>query len=185
MELINAIADYKASDLDNIIATLFTYKTGKIIFTGIGKNSFVAAKEAATYSSIGLSSFFVDAVHMVHGDFGMVGPDDIIVALSKSGDTSELVHTLKYLKENIKVSSIVTVDFNENSKMAQYADFAVHLPSVKEMDEWNKVPTNSILFLQWYLDNLGIQAMKKSDFELDDFVLTHPGGTIGQTEVHS
>lgn len=177
MELINAIKNF---ELPIDIVDAITNCSGKLIFTGIGKNSFVAAKSAATFSSIGVPSFYVDAVHMVHGDFGMISENDIIIALSKSGNTEELVHTVKYL-ENLKYKSLITIDFSESSEISKYSDYALHLQSTKEMDKWNKVPTNSLLFMQYCIDKIGIAVMEKKNFTLAEFILTHPGGSIGQS----
>jgi len=185
MELINAITKFNESsqkEIDKIVCIIKKCK-GKVIFTGIGKNSFIAAKEAATFSSIGIPSFYVDAVHMVHGDFGMIEKNDVVIALSKSGNTSELCHTLDYMYKNIFYSKLITIDFNENSEISKYSDAEIHLPKINEMDQWDKVPTNSILFMQYVIDKIGIKVMNKKNFKLTDFVKTHPGGSIGKTKV--
>jgi arabinose-5-phosphate isomerase len=160
---------------------------GKVIFTGIGKNVYACEKLAASYSSIGIPSFFMDAVHAVHGDLGVLGDNDLLVCLSKSGNTSELVNTLTYINANKDkfTFKIVGIDCNvsgvENG-FDKFCNFAIHVNTYNEIDSLNLVPTVSAIVLQIVGDIVGVYAAESAlGFNKDVFKLNHPGGTIGQT----
>lgn len=161
-------------------------RKGKVIFTGIGKNVYACEKLAASYSSIGIPSFFMDAVHAVHGDLGVLGDNDLLICLSKSGNTSELVNTLSYIKSQSKFTfNIIGIDCNvsgiENG-FDKYCNYAIHINTYKEIDSLNMVPTVSAIVLQIVGDIVGVYAAETAlGFNKDLFKLNHPGGTIGQT----
>ena len=160
---------------------------GKIIFTGIGKNVFACQKLAASYSSIGIPSYFVDAVHAAHGDLGTIGENDLIIALSKSGNTSELINMLNHLTNNKDrfPNKIIGIDCH-NSVVTEngfeiHCDKVIHLWCVEEIDEMDLVPTVSAVLLQIIGDIVGVGAAEILGLNKKIFRLNHPGGTIGET----
>lgn len=159
---------------------------GKVIFTGIGKNVYACQKLAASFSSIGIPSFFMDAVHAVHGDLGVIGNNDMLICMSKSGNTSELVNTLIHLHNNKERFNfpIIGIDCNiseiENG-FDQYCDYTIHINSFEEIDSMNIVPTTSAIILQIVGDIIGVYSAESLGFNREIFKLNHPGGTIGQT----
>lgn len=159
---------------------------GKVIFTGIGKNVYACQKLAASFSSIGIPSFFMDAVHAVHGDLGVIGNNDMLICMSKSGNTSELINTLIHLHNNKERFNfpIIGIDCNiseiENG-FDKYCDYTIHINGFEEIDSMNIVPTTSAIILQIVGDIIGVYSAESSGFNSQIFKLNHPGGTIGQT----
>lgn len=166
-------------EMDVFSITEDVLSADKLIFTGVGKNSFVAAKTAAMFSSLSLPAFYLDATHMLHGDFGAISKDDIVVALSKSANTLELYNAIGYLHKNIPHKKVISINFNKNGKINEVSDEVVILPDVYEKDPWDIVPTTSILVLQYYLDKVAIEAAKVKNITLEMFKNNHPGGSIG------
>lgn len=161
---------------------------GRVVFTGIGKNVYACQKLAASYSSIGIPSFFLDAVHAVHGDLGVLRPGDLLIAQSKSGNTSELVNTLIHLDNNkehfkIKTWGIDCKGFNTGTQNGfdKLCDETIHLDVESEIDTLNMVPTVSALVLQAIGDIVGVSAAEDLGFNGELFAINHPGGTIGKT----
>jgi arabinose-5-phosphate isomerase len=159
---------------------------GKVIFTGIGKNVYACQKLAASFSSIGIPSFFMDAVHAVHGDLGVIGNNDMLICMSKSGNTSELINTLIHLYNNKERFNfpIIGIDCNVSGTkngFDQYCDYTIHINSFEEIDSMNIVPTTSAIILQIVGDLIGVYSAEALGFNRELFKLNHPGGTIGQT----
>jgi arabinose-5-phosphate isomerase len=157
---------------------------GKIIFTGIGKNVFACQKLAASYSSIGIPTFFLDAVHAVHGDLGIVGDKDLIIAMSKSGNTSELTNMLEHLQWNLDrfPSPVWGLDCGKlNNGFDNLCDETIHLYVPMEIDEMNLVPTVSAIMLQIAGDLVGVAAAEQLGLNSEIYGYNHPGGTIGKT----
>ena len=154
---------------------------GKIFFTGVGKNGHVAAKAASTFSSIGLPCFYINPVDSVHGDMGVINEDDIIVAISKSGNTEELIHFLYHVKH--KNCKIVTLHSNPNNSCldCSYLDIDLHVDD--EADNLNVVPTSSIAVFTVFLQSIACEIADINDLTLDEFVSNHPGGSIGQIKL--
>lgn len=160
---------------------------GKVIFTGIGKNVYACQKLAASYSSIGIPSFFMDAVHAVHGDLGVLGNNDVLICMSKSGNTSELANTLAYIhanKERFKFD-VLGIDCNVSgvpNAFDKYCHDVIHINTHNEIDKLNLVPTVSAIILQMVGDILGVATAEEIlGFNREVFKLNHPGGTIGIT----
>lgn len=175
----------KMEQLKDLIVKTVNNK-GKVIFTGIGKNVYACEKLAASYSSIGIPSFFLDAVHAVHGDLGVLSDNDLLICLSKSGNTSELINTLSYIKSQDKFKfTVVGLDCNTSNQQNgfdRFCDLTIHVNTYKEIDSLNLVPTVSAIVLQIVGDIIGVYAAESSlGFNSELFKLNHPGGTIGQT----
>ncbi len=150
---------------------------GKIIFSGVGKNSFICKKAAATFSSVGLPSFFVDPTGVSHGDAGQIGKKDILIVISNSGNTNELTNLLKFANRiRIKIIGIAS---NPKSMLLKASDVKILYPKLKEADPNNIVPTSSTSFTLLLCDCLATTIMEKKKFTKENFFLYHKGGNLG------
>lgn len=163
--------------VDNLIDTIMSCD-GKIIFTGIGKNGHVAAKATSTFCSIGVHAFFLNPVDSVHGDMGVVNDRDVIISVSKSGNTEELLVFLKNVRR--KNCKIVSIHSNENNHSLQYSNFDVNLHVDSEADHLNIVPTSSIAIFTVFLQSIACEISRRKGLTLEEFVFNHPGGSIGK-----
>jgi len=174
MEWIDSIAAHEFVDL------LLNCR-GKIFFTGVGKNGHVAAKATSTFSSIGLPCFFINPVDSVHGDMGVINKGDILVAISKSGNTEELLHFLKHVEH--KKCKIVSIHSNPENKSLKYSSLDIDLKVREEADHLNIVPTCSIAVFTVFLQSVACEISQRKQLTLEQFVKNHPGGSIGKTKI--
>tara|TARA_B100000575_G_C23095260_1_gene631677 strand:+ start:640 stop:1617 length:978 start_codon:yes stop_codon:yes gene_type:complete len=150
---------------------------GKVIFSGVGKNSFICKKAAATFSSVGLPSFFVDPTGVSHGDAGQIEKKDILIIISNSGNTNELTNLLKFANRfRIKIIGIAS---NPKSMLLKASDIKIIYPKLKEADPNNIVPTSSTSFTLLLCDCLATTIMEKKKFTKENFFLYHKGGNLG------
>ena len=150
---------------------------GKVIFSGVGKNSFICKKAASTFSSVGIPSFFVDPTGVSHGDAGQIEKKDILIIISNSGNTSELNNLLKYANRfRIKIIGIAS---NNKSMLLKASDVKILYPKLKESDPNNIVPTTSTSFTMMFCDCLATTIMEKRKFTKENFFLFHKGGNLG------
>ena len=150
---------------------------GKVIFSGVGKNSFICKKAAATFSSVGIPSFFVDPTGVSHGDAGQIEKKDILVVISNSGNTSELYNLLKYANRfRIKIIGIAS---NPKSMLLNASDIKILYPKLKEADPNNIVPTTTTSFVMLLCDCIATTVMEKRKFSKENFFLYHKGGNLG------
>ena len=152
---------------------------GKIIFSGVGKNSFICKKAAATFSSTGIPSFFVDPTGVSHGDAGQIEKKDILIIISNSGNTSELTNLLKFANRfRIKIIGIAS---NAKSMLLKASDIKILYPKLREADPNNIVPTSSTSFVMLLCDCFATTIMEKRKFTKEKFSLFHKGGNLGAT----
>ena len=150
---------------------------GKIIFAGIGKSGLIARKTSATFSSVGIPSFFCDPAQALHGDMGQIEKKDILIIFSYSGNTSELTNMLKYANRyRIKVIGVAS---KPNSILLKASDIKINLPKVKESDLTGMVPTSSTSLTLLLGDCLATTVMYQKKFSKEKFKVFHPGGNIG------
>ena len=150
---------------------------GKVIFSGVGKNSFICKKAAATFSSVGIPSFFVDPTGVSHGDAGQIEKKDILIIISNSGNTAELKNLLKFANRfRIKIIGIAS---NINSMLLKASDIKILYPKLKESDPNNIVPTTSTTFVMMLCDCLATTIMSEKKFTKENFFLYHKGGNLG------
>ena len=150
---------------------------GKVIFSGVGKNSIICKKAAATFSSVGVPSFFVDPTGVSHGDAGQLEKKDILVIISNSGNTIELTNLLKYANRfRIKIIGIAS---NSNSMLVKSSDVKIIYPKLRESDPNNIVPTTSTSFVMILCDCIATTIMEKRKFTKERFFLYHKGGNLG------
>jgi arabinose-5-phosphate isomerase len=152
---------------------------GKVICAGIGKSGLIARKVAATLSSVGISSFFLNPSEANHGDLGQIDKRDLLLVFSYSGNTSEISNMLRYANRfNIK---IIGVSSKRDSLLLKASDIKLLLPQVKESDPTGMVPTTSTSITLLMGDCLAVALMNKLNFSKERFKIFHPGGNIGQT----
>ena len=152
---------------------------GKVIFAGIGKSGLIARKISATFSSVGIPSFFCDPAQALHGDMGQIEKKDILIIFSYSGNTSELTNMLKYAnRSRIKIIGVAS---KPDSLLLKASDVKLILPKVKESDVTGVVPTSSTSITLLLGDCLATTVMHKRNFSKEKFKIFHPGGNIGSS----
>ena len=152
--------------------------TGKIIVTGVGKSGHIGAKIAATFSSTGTPSFFVNPLDVYHGDLGVMMPGDVVLAISNSGQTDELLRFIPMvLHEHIP---IVGMTGNPASLLAKYSTCHLNISVEREACPLNLAPTSSTTATLAMGDALAIALMQKRHFKPQDFAHFHPGGELGK-----
>ncbi len=152
---------------------------GKVIFAGIGKSGLVARKVSATFSSVGIPSFFCHPSEALHGDMGQIEKKDILIIFSYSGNTSELTNMLKYANRyRIKVIGVAS---KNDSILLKASDVKLLLPKVKESDITGIVPTSSTSISLLLGDCMATTVMHQKKFSKEKFKVFHPGGNIGKS----
>lgn len=151
---------------------------GKIIVTGVGKSGHIGAKIAATLSSTGTPAFFINPLDVFHGDLGVMTPDDVVLALSNSGQTDELLRFLPMLL-HMKVP-VIAISGNPESLLAKYSTVHVTVKVEKEACPLNLAPTSSTTAALAMGDALAIALMELRHFKPRDFAQFHPGGELGK-----
>lgn len=151
---------------------------GKVVVTGMGKPGFIGAKISATLSSTGTPSLYLHPADAIHGDLGRVTRDDIVLALSNSGETEEILRLLPTLKK-IGAKLIAMVG-NTDSTLARYSDVVLNVAVKKEACPLNLAPTASTTAMLAMGDALAIALLDKRGFREEDFAFFHPGGAIGK-----
>ena len=151
---------------------------GKIIVTGVGKSGHVGAKIAATLSSTGTPSFFINPLDVFHGDLGVMTSDDVVLAISNSGQTDEL---LRFIPMVLQMHiPIIAMSGNPDSLLAKYADCHLNVSVSHEADPLNLAPTSSATAQMVMGDALAVALIKKRNFQPQDFAQFHPGGELGK-----
>lgn len=151
---------------------------GKVIVTGVGKSGHIGAKIAATFSSTGTPSFFINPLDVYHGDLGVMTEDDVVVAISNSGLTDEL---LRFIPMVLHMHiPIIGLSGNPASLLAKYSTVHINVGVKKEACPLNLAPTSSTTAVLAMGDALAIALMQKRDFRPQDFAHFHPGGELGR-----
>lgn len=157
---------------------LILHCSGKLVVTGVGKSGHIGAKIAATLSSTGTPSFFINPLDVFHGDLGVIGKNDVVLALSNSGQTDELLRFLPYLMQNH--IPVIGVTGNADSLLAQYSDVHLYAGVEHEACPLNLAPTSSTTAALALGDALACALMVARGFEAKDFAQYHPGGSLGR-----
>jgi arabinose-5-phosphate isomerase len=153
--------------------------TGRVIVTGMGKSGHIGAKIAATFASTGTPAFFVHPAEASHGDLGMITPDDVVLALSWSGETKELKNIVVYSRR-FRIP-LIAVTSRAQSTLACSADLALILPRVEDAGAHGLAPTTSTLLQLALGDALAVALLERSGFTAEDFHDFHPGGSLGSS----
>ncbi len=160
-------------------AVEIAYNTpGKLIVTGVGKSGLIGGKIAATLASTGTPSFFIHPTEALHGDLGMIGKNDSVLAISYSGESEELIKILPHIKR-FDVP-LIAMTGRSDSTLARYADVVLNIHVQKEACPLNVAPTSSTTLTLAVGDALAVCLMKKRNFTKEDFASFHPGGSLGK-----
>ncbi|MDD5358700.1 MAG: KpsF/GutQ family sugar-phosphate isomerase [Sulfurovaceae bacterium] len=151
---------------------------GKLIIAGVGKSGLVGAKMAATFASTGTPSFFLHPTEALHGDLGMIGKEDTVLAISYSGESEELAKILPHIKR-LGVNLIGMTASNE-STLGKFSDIVLPVKIHKEACPLGAAPTTSTTLTMALGDALAIVLMNKRGFKQEDFASFHPGGSLGK-----
>lgn len=151
---------------------------GRVIFTGIGKSAIIAQKIVATFNSTGTPALFMHAADAIHGDLGMIRPEDVVICLSKSGDTPEIKVLVPFVRNF--GNTLVAMVSNKESYLGKQADFVLHTPVSQEADPNNLAPTASTTAQVVMGDALAIALLSLRGFSKKDFAQFHPGGSLGK-----
>ncbi|MEH6908896.1 KpsF/GutQ family sugar-phosphate isomerase, partial [Neobacillus drentensis] len=160
------------------IVELISNCNGKVIVTGMGKPGHVSRKIAATMSSLGTSSFFLHPAEALHGDLGMISANDIVIAISYSGESEEITRILP----NIKLigATLIGISGNQNSSLVKYSDYSFVFPKFKEACSMNLAPTSSTTVEMVLGDALAVCLSKIYGFHERNYALYHPAGSLGK-----
>jgi len=151
---------------------------GRVVVTGIGKSGHIARKLAATLASTGSPAFFVHAAEAGHGDLGMITPDDVVLLLSNSGETDELLVLIPHLKR--QGAKLIALTGNEQSSLAQAADIHLDASVDSEACPLGLAPTASTTAALALGDALALTVLDARGFSVEDFARAHPGGALGR-----
>ncbi len=159
------------------IETILSCK-GKLVVTGVGKSGLIGAKMAATFASTGTPSFFLHPTEALHGDLGMIGKNDVILAISYSGESEELSSILPHLKRF--ETPLIGMTKSRTSTLGSYSDVVIDVVVKKEACPLDIAPTSSTTLTLALGDALAVSLMKARNFQKSDFASFHPGGALGK-----
>jgi len=151
---------------------------GRLVVVGMGKSGIIAKKIAATFASTGTPAFFVHAAEAQHGDLGMITGHDAVLALSHSGETSEVCGLLPEIRR--RGATVIAITGNTASTLAQHADIVLHIPVSQEACPLNLAPTASTTASLALGDALAVVVLKERGFKEADFARVHPAGSLGR-----
>lgn len=171
---------FDAIDLAEVEAVFETLKkcSGAFIFSGVGKSGLIAQKIAATFVSTGTRAHYLPCGDALHGDIGVVGPNDLFIALSKSGESEELINLLPYVEQ--KGAKTIAVVSKRGSRLEKKCTQSIYLPVERELCPFDLAPTTSTAIQLLFCDILAVGLMEARGFSIADFALNHPAGLLGK-----
>jgi arabinose-5-phosphate isomerase len=179
---LRALLDNALGDAFEKALAMLAEARGRVIVTGIGKSGHIGQKIAATFASTGTRAFFVHPSEASHGDLGMIARDDVILALSWSGETVELSGIIQYSRRfNV---GLVAITSRQDSALGKAADVVLELPRAKEACPHGLAPTTSTTMQLALGDCLAIALLERKGFTAHDFRVFHPGGSLGAQLKH-
>lgn len=176
-ESIAKLIDYLTDDFAKSVEFIYQCK-GRLIVTGIGKSAIIAQKMVATFNSTGTPSMFLHAAEAIHGDLGMVQPDDVVICISKSGNSPEIKVLVPLLKRY--GNPLIGITANLTSYLGKESDVALNAHVDHESCPNNLAPTNSTTAQLVLGDALAVCLMEVRNFKSEDFAKYHPGGALGK-----
>ena len=176
-ESIKKLADFLDSNFVEATQIIFKSK-GRLVVTGIGKSAIIAQKIVATMNSTGTPSLFLHASEAIHGDLGMVQPDDTVICISKSGNSPEIKVLIPILKRF--GNTLIAITGNMTSFLAKHSNFVLNTTIDAEACPNNLAPTNSTTAQLVIGDAIAVCLMEMRNFKADDFAKYHPGGALGK-----
>lgn len=177
-ELFKTMNDEELNQAKKVILTS-ELQGGRVHVTGIGKPSYVSGYIASLFSSTGTPAYFLDGTEAVHGSSGQVKTGDVVIAISNSGETKELLYTVRTLKANGAI--IIGVSKSHESSLSRLSDVCLCTRTIDEGDDLNKPPRVSIVKQIILLQNLSLLLQEERSLCLEDYVVWHPGGAIGDS----
>lgn len=176
-DAIGDLVERLGGEFEAAVGLIFDVK-GRVIVTGMGKSGLVARKITATLSSTGTPAFYLHPAEGLHGDIGVVTSDDLVIALSYSGETAEVLKLFDYFRwAGVK---IIGMTGEKDSTLARESDVVLNVGVKQEACPWNIVPTSSTTAALALGDALSVALLKMRDFDLKDFARRHPEGSIGR-----
>tara|TARA_B100000945_G_C20364020_1_gene588649 strand:- start:146 stop:1123 length:978 start_codon:yes stop_codon:yes gene_type:complete len=177
IDALKKIKSYIGNSFNQIVKTILNCRHGKIIISGVGKSGIIGKKWAATFSSIGIPSFFMEASNASHGDMGQITSNDIVILISLSGESEELKNIVQYTSRNKNIK-LIGVTSKKDSLLFKNSNIKFLMPAVKEAGPGNIVPTSSTTIQLALGDAIAITCMKYNNFGKLDFKKFHPGGSL-------
>ncbi|WP_076669437.1 KpsF/GutQ family sugar-phosphate isomerase [Pontibacter indicus] len=176
-EAIARLADFIDEHFESCVKAILNIK-GRVVVTGIGKSANIATKIVATLNSTGTPALFMHAADAIHGDLGMIQPDDFVICISKSGNTPEIKVLVPLLKR--KGAQLAALVSSTDSYLAQSADFVLNASVEREACPHNLAPTTSTTAALALGDALAVSLLEARGFSSADFATLHPGGSLGK-----
>lgn len=177
-DAVNVLLDYITEEHVEAINVIKECK-GRVIFVSVGKGSYVGRKLAASWSSLGIPSFFVHATEACHGDLGMIRKEDVVIMMSNSGKTKEVLQVIDPIESNIG-AKLIAFTSNKESELAKRTDYLLLVPKYKEADDLDLAPTSSTTMTLVLGDAIGCYLSHSINYTRKDFFKYHPNGAIGE-----
>ena len=177
---INALKNLKNNinfSLSKVVKLILNCKQGKVIISGVGKSGIIARKWAATFSSTGTPSFFLDAANASHGDMGQITSNDVVILISNSGQSDELKNIIQYASRNKNIN-LIGITSKKDSVLYKNSDVTFQMPPIREAGPENIVPTSSTSAQLALGDAIAIACMRYKNFTKLDFKKIHPSGNL-------
>lgn len=171
-------AEYRTI-LGHIIRVAQDGYTRRVMIAGVGKNSNIASKISETMASLGIPSFYLNVSHCGHGDFGFIGHKDVIIHISRSGTTREMMEAMKHIRLIRPDVCQILIHCKKDKPLNEFADIELFIGAVAEGDEFGLAPTTSTTALLCTLDCLSVEASHAIGFKRLDFLKFHPDGALG------
>lgn len=169
--------EFSPSQAD-LFLNLLQQVMGTVLFTGVGKSGFICAKAAATFASLGIRSSFLNPLDALHGDIGNVCDDDMVVILSKSGSSEELLKLVPCLR--LRGAKIVSVTCSTHNTLSSMSDVQICLPLSQELCVFNAAPVTSTVVQLIFFDTVAACLMRRRQLSLEQYAMNHPAGSIGR-----
>lgn len=176
-EAISNLTAQLTDDFDAAVMAVIACR-GKFIVTGMGKSGLIGSKIAATLASTGTPSFFLHPGEAYHGDLGMISKDDIILAISNSGQTDEILKLIPFLQDNGNI--VISMTGREESTLAKHSTYHLNIAVAEEACPLSLAPTSSTTAALAMGDALAVALMHERGFKAEDFARFHPGGSLGR-----
>ncbi len=168
VELVNTVTEFSKRNYQS-----------RVMIAGVGKNSNIASKISETMASLGIPSFYLNVSHCGHGDFGFIGPQDMIIHISRSGTTREMMEAIEHIKLIRPEVKQVLIHCKPTKPANPHLDIELCIGAVQEGDEFGLAPTTSTTALLCILDCVAVQVSHNIGFERFDFLKFHPDGALG------
>ena len=176
-QAVENLTNFIGNDFEACVREIFRCR-GRVVVTGIGKSAIIANKIVATFNSTGTPSLFLHTADAIHGNLGMIQNEDLVLCVSKSGNTPEIKVLVPVLKR--RGSKLVALVSNTNSYLAEQADYVLNASIDQEACPHNLAPTTSTTAHMALGDALAVCLLELRGFSSDDFAMVHPGGTLGK-----